>query len=161
MSKENVMSFMELIGSDESLAMQIYEASIAYADREEKYLENMTDDDKKQAISAIIMPIAEKQGIEFTVDEYFEAELEAMRQLNAEMDAEELEKVAGGMTEKRPQYDISAIENSILPGPAISIPGAEPNPSRFYPRPDIYFPYIQPTLYGNPGNSKNNNLTLM
>ena len=96
MSKENVKKFFELIIEDVSIAEQVFEANVLFAEREQKSLEEMSDEDKKNAISEIILPIAEKAGLGFTAEEYFEAEAEAIEAEDEELFEDELENIAGG-----------------------------------------------------------------
>ena len=87
MANENVNSFFEAMTKDESIQQALKEKELAYTGAK---------DDREAVIKEVLIPVAEAAGYTFTVEDL--KEYEEGKQVNGELNEDELEAVAGGLT---------------------------------------------------------------
>ena len=87
MAKENVKAFFEALSKDESIQQALKAKELAYTGIKE---------DREAIVKEVLIPVAEEAGYAFTMEELKEFE-KGMRP-EGELDEDELEAVAGGLT---------------------------------------------------------------
>jgi hypothetical protein len=104
MAKENVKKFYDLLNGSEELQKELQKRDMEYAKGHEAPSDDASDEEKAEArlaaVKEIVLPLAQEQGLEFTVDEMIEYEKELLGDADAELDRGELRNVAGGYTDE-------------------------------------------------------------
>ncbi|KUO78711.1 MAG: hypothetical protein APF81_20155 [Desulfosporosinus sp. BRH_c37] len=93
MAKENVKKFYEAVAADEGLRVRLSELN-------KQYQGEAMDEEKKAAlVKKLVLPIAAEIGLVFTIEELRQYEEEMVQaSANRELDNNELEAVAGGLS---------------------------------------------------------------
>ena len=101
MAKENVKNFCEQLMESKELQEKLKLEDAAYAEKqksEEGVVINRTEEEKRDIIANIILPVAKEAGFEFTTEEWLEVakEAEEKQKRTGELSDDELDAVAGG-----------------------------------------------------------------
>lgn len=87
MAKENVKVFFEVLSKDETIQQALKEKELAYTGIKE---------DREAIAKEVLIPVAKETGYDFTLEEL--KEFEKNMHPEGELDENELESVAGGLS---------------------------------------------------------------